>query len=58
MALLDMPYYISGGAALDADNVPLGRLPIALLYENSIISKYRAFRSAICPFSTPYSVII
>ena len=35
MALLDMPYDISGGAALDADNVPLGCLLIALLYENS-----------------------
>ena len=33
--LLDTPYDISGGAALDADNVPLGCLPIALLYENS-----------------------
>ena len=36
MALLDMPCDISGGAALDADNVPLGCLPIALLYENSM----------------------
>ena len=35
MALLESPYDISGGAALDADNVPLGGLPIALLYENS-----------------------
>ena len=29
-------YDISGGAALDADNVPLGCMPIALLYENAM----------------------
>ena len=37
MSLLDTPYDINGEAALDADNVPLGCLPITLLYENSII---------------------
>ena len=36
MALLETPYDISGGAALDADNVPLGCLPIVLLYVNSM----------------------
>ena len=36
MAFLETLYDISGGAALDADNVPLGCLPIALLYENSM----------------------
>ena len=36
MALLESAYGIRGGAALDADNVPLGCLPIALLYENSM----------------------
>ena len=36
MALLESPYDIRSGAALDADNVPLGCLPIALLYENSM----------------------
>ena len=36
MALLETLYDISGGAALDADNVPLGCLPIALLYENTM----------------------
>ena len=36
IALLESPYDISGGAALDADNVPLGCLPIVLLYENAM----------------------
>ena len=36
MALLESLYDISGGAALDADNVPLGCPPIALLYENAM----------------------
>ena len=36
MALLESPYNINGGAALDAYNVPLGCLPIALLYENTM----------------------
>ena len=36
MALLESPYDISGGAALDADNVPLDCQPIALLYENAM----------------------
>ena len=36
MALLKTPYDISFGAALDDDNVPLGCLPIALLYDNSM----------------------
>ena len=36
MALVESPYDITGGAALDADTVPLGCLPIALLYENSM----------------------
>ena len=36
MALLESPYDIRGGAALDADNVLLGCLPSALLYENSV----------------------
>ena len=36
MALLKSPYDMRGGAALDADNVPLGCLPSALLYENSM----------------------
>ena len=36
MSLLESPYDMRGGAALDADNVLLGSLPIALLYENSI----------------------
>ena len=35
-ALLESPYDSSGGAALDDDNVPLGGLPIALLYENAM----------------------
>ena len=36
MALVESPYDISGGAAFDADDVPMGYLPIALLYENSM----------------------
>ena len=36
MALQESPYDMRGGAALDADNVPLGCLPIVLLYENSM----------------------
>ena len=36
MALLKSRYDIRGGAALDADNVPLGCVPIALLHANSI----------------------
>ena len=36
MAPLDLPYYIKGGAALNAGNVPLGDLPIVLLYGNFI----------------------
>ena len=36
MALVEAPYDIRGGAALDADTVPLGCFPIALLYENSM----------------------
>ena len=36
MALLDTPNDIGGGAALDADNVQLGCLHIALLYKNSM----------------------
>ena len=47
--LLDTPYHISGGAALDADNVPLGCLPIALLYENST-DTYTAL------FDLPYDI--
>ena len=35
-ALLEPPYDIRGEADLDADNVPLGCMPIALLYGNSI----------------------
>ena len=36
MALLESPYDFRGGAALDADNVPLGCLPIALICEYSM----------------------
>ena len=36
MAVLESPYDISGDAALDADNVLLGCLPIVLLYENAM----------------------
>ena len=43
MTLLESPYYNRGGAALDADNVPLGGLPIVLLYENSIDIKISRF---------------
>ena len=44
IALLESPHDTSGGAALDAENVTLGCLPIALLYEKiGWISKYRAF---------------
>ena len=35
MALLESQYDIICGAALDADDVPLVCLPIALLFENS-----------------------
>ena len=36
MALLESPYDIRGGATLNADNVPLDYLPIALLYKKSM----------------------
>ena len=36
MAPLESPYHIKGGAALRSDNVPLGGLPIVVLYDNSI----------------------
>ena len=36
MVLLESPYDIIGVAALDTDNVPLGCLPVMLLYENSM----------------------
>ena len=71
MTLLKTPYDISGGAALDADNVPLGCLPIALLYANSMdihISRFsirhmilevgRLSTPTVCHFSTPYSAAI
>ena len=34
MALLESPYDIRGGSALDADNIPLGCLPITLQNQN------------------------
>ena len=36
MSLLQSPGDMRGDAALDAEIVPLGCLPIALLYENSM----------------------
>ena len=35
MAVLESPYDIICGAALDAHSVPLDCLPIAILFENS-----------------------
>ena len=44
MALLESPYDIRGGTALDADIVPLGCLLIALLYPNIVL------------FDSPYDI--
>ena len=71
MAFLQSPYDIRGGADLDADNVPLGCLPIVLLYENSmdiLISRFfihhmilvvgRLTTPTVCNFPPPYNMSI
>ena len=49
MALLESPNDIGGAAAIDADNVPLGCLPIAPLY------KFDGYQN-IALFDLPYDV--
>ena len=71
MALLESPYDIRGEGDLDADNVPLGGLPIVLLYENStniqiwrfsihhmIFEVGRLSTPTVCNFPPPYSMSI
>ena len=71
MARLESPYVMTGEAPLDADNVPLGCLPIALLYENSMdihISRFsihhmmlevgKLSTATVCHFPPPYSATI
>ena len=71
MPLLESPYDIRGEANLSADDVPLGCVPIALLYENSmdikisffsihhmILEAGRLSTPTVCNSSPPYSMSI